>query len=139
MSLGPLQTNARLLAVSSATAATGGRDDWDEEEGAEPTDAGTSKWAGDEPAYYREVIDHTQEGDVIVRRTLWLQTQTARAAGIDTDDVLTIRTPSGSEVAIPAVAVAYSDAAERGSPDYSFEPPIVDARLETTKLELQPG
>lgn len=135
MSLGPLQVNARLSAVSTATAATGGRDDWDEEEGVEPDGAGTAKWTGDAPAYYREEIDHTEQGDVIVRRTLWLQTAVARAAGIDTDDVLTIINPNGDTVSIPAVAIAYSDARERGS----YAAPLASPEVETTKLELQPA
>ena len=139
MSLGTLQTNARLLAVASATAATGGRDDWDEDEAVEPDGAATSKWTGDEPAYYREEVDNTQPGDVLVRRTLWLQTQTAKAAGIDTDDVLTILGPDGVEFAARAQAVAYSHAHAGGSPDYDFAPPLVSPELETTRLQLQPA
>ena len=139
MSLGPLQVNARLLAVATATAATGGRDDWDEEEGVEPDGAATTKWEGDEPAYYREEVDNTQPGDVFVRRTLWVQTSTAKAAGIDTDDVLTIRAADGTEFTATAQAVAYSQASASGSPDYDFSPPLVSPEMETTRLQLRPA
>lgn len=139
MTLGPLHVNAHLLAVASATAATGGRDDWDTAEGVEPTGAATSKWTGEEPAYYQEDVDHTDPANVLVRRTLYLQTATARAAGIDTDDVLTIRGPDGTEFTTTAIAVAYSDASAGGNPDYDLTPPIVSAQMETTRLELQPA
>ena len=133
MTLGPLHVNARLTAVATATAATGGRDDWATAEGVEPAGAGTSKWTGDEPAYYREEVDRTDPAGVLVRRTLWLQTLTAREAGIDTDDTITFTGPDGQSHVATAIAVAYSDAAGQN------DTPIVSERIETTRLELQPA
>lgn len=133
MTLGPLHVNARLTFVGTATAATGGRDDWDTVEGVEPTGAGTMKWEGDEPAYYREEVDDTNPAGVLVRRTLWIQTTAARTAGIDTDDIITFTGPDGTEHTATAIAVAYSDAAEQ------YGTPIVSERIATTRLELQPA
>ena len=133
MTLGPRHVNARLTAVATATAATGGRDDWDTAENVEPAGAGTSKWSGDEPAYYREEVDRTDPAGVLVRRTLWLQTTAARTAGIDTDDVITFTGPDGTTHTATAIAVAYSDPSELNGT------PIVSERIATTRLELQPA
>lgn len=127
MSAGPPQANATLTAVTSATAATGGREDWDEPEGAEPAGAGASKWTGSEPAYYLEKVERAPDGsDVYVRRTLVLQTATARAAGIDTDDVLTFTDPTGTTRQATAQLIRYSDAP-------------ISAQLQTTRIDLQPA
>ncbi len=140
MSRGPLQTNARLTAVTSATAATGGREDWDQAEGTEPAGAGAGKWTGDEPAYYREAVEKIPQGaDVLVRRTLWLQTTTAREIGIDTDDVLTFVDPGGTTRTATAVAIAYSDASAAPAAGQPAGPALVSARLQTTRIELTPA
>lgn len=135
MSRGPLQTNATLTAVTTATAATGGRDDWDETEGVEPTGAGTSKWSGSEPVYYRESFDKL-DGNVYVRRTLWLQNQTARTIGIDSDDVLTFTAPSGISVTATVTLLAYADAGSKGQAGYALGPRRVSPGIETCRLEL---
>lgn len=134
----PLQHNARLVAVSDATAATAGRDDFFENEGTEPTGAGASKWTGDIAVYYREAIDD-KTGDVLVRRSLWLTTVDARKIGIDTDDVVTFVGPDGVQRKATAKLVAYSDA--QGSYQTGEVPSgrIVSSQIETTRLELTPA
>lgn len=131
MSRGPLQVNATITSVTGATAATGGREDWDTAEGVEPAGAGAAKWSGEEPAYYRERVEKVPQGaDVLVRRTLWLQTSAARELAIDTDDVITFTDPAGVSRKATAVAVAYADAGAAG---------IVSDRLQTTRIDLTPA
>lgn len=97
----PPQVNATLTAVNGADAGTGGRDDWDAPAAAStgttaPT--GPLKWTGDEGAYYRESTDRGRGGggpDVVDIRSLIIDSVTARATGLDTDDVLTFIDPAG--------------------------------------------
>ena len=125
------QTNARLTAVNGATAATGGRDDWDAP-GAEPAGAGAQKWIGDAPAYYQERVTRLEdtgggEANVVQARTLYLETATARAIGIDTDDVITFTDPAGVSRTGNAQVVTYSELAG------------VPSGLQTTRIELTPA
>lgn len=134
MTIGPLQANATVTAVKTASAATGGRDDWDTQEGVEPAGAEAAKWSGTELAYYREAIDKV-DGNVLVRRTLYLQTAAARTMGIDTDDVITFTGPDGVERKATAVLVAYADPTRAGE----LGGLVSDSRIATTRLELQPA
>lgn len=124
----PPQTNARLLAVHDADALTGGLDDWDTQAAPGSPPAGAQKWAGDAPAYYRETVQRTitagnvDVGDV---RILWIDSTIARAASIDTDDVLTFTDPTGVQRTARASSVARSELA--GIPSI----------LQTTRLELE--
>lgn len=123
----PPQVNARVTAIHHG----GIPDDWDR-----PAEAGAQKWAGDLPAYYREKVDRvTTAGgvNVIVRRTLWVDTAPLRRAGLldgdeplDTDDVITFAGPSGDEVRLPAIAVAASELAGA-------------APVSTTRIDLEHG
>lgn len=126
---GPPQANASLVAVLSATGATGGREDWDEPAGLEPAGAGTVKWTGSGPVYYREQTDRSagEAGvDVYTRRALYLTTGLARATGLDTDDVLVIVDPAGGQVRARATSVVLRELAG------------VPAELQTARVELQP-
>lgn len=129
----PAQVNAALVRVTSATAATGGRDDWDDAvagtapAGSEPAGAGTVKWVGEADAYLRETVrrDAGESGGVVESRILYVDTVIARAAGIDTDDVLTFRDIAGVERTARARIVARA------------ELDGIPSRLATTRLELE--
>lgn len=129
----PPQVNATLTRVTGATAATGGRDDWDaamdglEGAAAEPAGAGAVKWEGEAAAYYRESVRRGQgaTADVVEARTLYIDSHVARAASIDTDDVLTFRDPSGAERTARAGTVAIRELAG------------IPATLQTARLELE--
>lgn len=116
----PPQVNATLTAVHAAGVA----DDWDRAEA-----AGVAKWTGAAPAYLRQEVERVADTvrDVVnvhARRTLYVDTADADAAGIDTDDRLTIAY-AGSTITARAVAVARSELAG------------VPPSLQTTKLELE--
>lgn len=128
----PPQANAQLTRVTSATAATGGRDQWDSAvAGAptEPTGAGAAKWTGIADAYYSERVDRTPGDagavDVIVHHVLYIDSAVARAAGIDTDDVLTFTDPTGATRTARASSVAIR------------ELPGIPPSLQTARLELE--
>lgn len=124
----PAQANATLVRVTTATAATGGRDDWDAP-GAEPAGAGVDKWAGSVPAYYRQKVQRLQGAngpDVQTVHTVWVDTVDARRIGVDTDDVLHLVTAGGT-VHGTAQAVAYS------------ELDGVDPDLATTRIDFEPA
>lgn len=129
----PAQVNAALLRVTTATAATGGRDDWDaavagtDASSSEPAGAGVLKWSGEADAYLRETVrrDAGETGGVVEARILYVDSAVARAAGIDTDDVLTFRDVTGAERTARARIVARAELAG------------IPARLATTRLELE--
>jgi hypothetical protein len=124
----PPQVNARLVAVNGADAATGGADDWDSP--ASPgAPAGSLKWDGGADAYYRETERRLEDGGnttVVAVRELYVDTTVARAASIDTDDVITFLDPAGVERTGRALIVTRSELA--GIPE----------ALQTTRLELEP-
>lgn len=122
----PPQTNATLTRVTQASAAERGRDDWDTP-GVEPTGGGASKWTGSAAAYYREAVQRVvTDGDVnlIPVRTLYVGSDVALAAGIDTNDVLRFTTTDGRT--IDAVARVVSIA----------QLPGVPAAVQTARLDL---
>jgi hypothetical protein len=93
----PTQVNATLTGVTGATAATGGRDDWDAP-ATEPAGAGPVKWTGSAGAYLRESVQRVvTDGnvDVVPLSILYIDTAVADAAGVDTDDVLSFTGPDG--------------------------------------------
>jgi len=116
----PPQVNATLTQVQGA----GTVDDWDT-----PAAAGSVKWSGDADAYYREKLERLADAgevNVLVHRTLWIDTRDARDAGLDTDDVLTFTNPAGVSQTAKAIAVAYS------------ELDGIPRDLQTTRIDLQP-
>lgn len=120
--------NATLVGVTSATAATGGRDDWDAP--AEPAGAGSTKWTGEAPAYYRQDVERVvgpNGVDVVEVRELIIDSAVARAAGVDTDDVVRFIDSAGVEQTARASAIAVR------------ELDGIPATLQTTKLELEPA
>lgn len=123
----PPQVNATLTRVAGATAATGGRDDWDEPAGQEPAGAGAQKWTGAEEAYLREKVERIRDGQTVTNvtvRTLIIDTSVYRAIGIDTDDVVTYTGPDGEEQSSTCEAIAASELAG------------IPLALQTTRLEL---
>lgn len=107
----PPYTNARLVAVIAATAASGGRDDWDTP-GVEPTGAGASKWSGDQAAYYRQSVRRVAGAageDVVSVRVLYIDSHVARLTGVDTDDVIVFTDYAGAEHRARAAAVAVAE------------------------------
>lgn len=124
----PPQVNARLTAVTTATAAVSrAREDWDQPAGVEPSGAGASKWTGDAPAYYREAsrfVPGAGGATVVAERVLYIDSAVAREAGLDTDDVLTFTDPTGATVQARAVVIAVS------------ELPGIPDELQTARLEL---
>lgn len=120
------QSNARLVAVTSATAARGDRDDWDQAAGVEPAGAGTSKWTGDVPAYYRQDVQRVLGGDANVTRvrTLYVESAVARAAGLDNDDVVTFVDDAGVTRTATARVVSVRTLAS------------IPLGLQTTRLDL---
>jgi hypothetical protein len=134
--MSPPQVNATLTSITGATAATGGRDDWDAArtavaagggaQPAEPADAGPVKWTGAVRCYYRPVLERTA-GDMVERRTLIIPTTIALAAGLDTDDVVTF-TVDGDATPTSARARMVSTPRLAGIPD----------SLQTARLELAP-
>ena len=97
------------MRVLQATAATGGRADWDEPAGVEPAGAGAAKWAGAADAYYTVKSQFTAGADganVTATRRLIIDSAIARASGVDTDDVVTWTGASGGTARVVAVAIA---------------------------------
>lgn len=104
----PAQVNAQLVSIAPATAATGGRDDW-ETPGTDPGAGAAAKWTGSIAAYYREHRTRLQGGgadDVVFERTVWVNTSQLPAA-LDTDDVITI-TYAGATITGTAAMIARS-------------------------------
>jgi hypothetical protein len=129
----PTQVNAMLTAVNGADAGTGGRDDWDAPVAASsPASAATGpvKWTGSADAYYGERIQRVPDGaggvNIIAIRRLIVDSAIARAAGIDTDDVVTFTNPAGVVVHARAAAIRVA------------ELDGVSAGLQTTRLDLEP-
>jgi hypothetical protein len=124
----PPQVNARLTGVTTATAArTMAREDWDQAAGVEPAGAGTVKWSGDAPAYYREAtrfVPGAAGATVISERVLYVDSRVVREAGIDTDDVLSFTDPAGVARTARAIVIAVSE--------LDGVPP----ELQTARLEL---
>lgn len=119
----PPQANALLTLVTGASAATGGRDDWDA-----PAPAGDApvKWAGEEPAYYTEDARFTPAADGAdhtTTRKLIVDTHIARDIAIDTDDVVTWTGAGAGTARVTAIAFRELE----GLP----------LELQTTKLELE--
>jgi len=105
----PAQTNARLTRVGSATAKTGGRDDWDQAAGVEPAGANTEKWAGAAPAYYTATSRFTpgpDGADFTATRRLIIDSTVARASGVDADDVVTWTGAGAGTARVIAVSIA---------------------------------
>lgn len=120
--MAPPQTNATLTAIAGAGAA----DDWDR-----PASAGASKWTGSIRAYYREKVDRVANGqggvDVLVRRTLWVETADLPDE-LDTDDALTFRVDGDAADQIgTARTVARSRLPAAGVP----------SALQTTRMDLE--
>lgn len=131
----PLQVNATLTAVTGASAATGGRDDWDESPGLPTIDA-PSKWTGSEDAYLLERRRNvwTPDGiDVVDERALIIDSDLAVTIGIDTDDVLTFTGPTGATYTARAASVAVRVAQAAGAPQR------VANGLQTTRIDLTPA
>lgn len=121
----PAQVNATLTAVHGADAETGGRDDWDAPAAQDGTPNGAEKWTGTADAYYRQ--DVTRVGpDVLEVRVLYVDSAIARAAGIDTDDVLSFTDPAGNPRTARAAVVAIRELAG------------IPGDLQTARLELEP-
>lgn len=127
----PAQINAELVAVNGADAGTGGRDDWDAPAPASSSSSpatGPAKWAGSVGAYYTETSERRAGGagpDVVTVAYLIIDTAAARAAGVDTDDVLTFIDPAGVERTARAARIRFA------------ELDGIPAELATTKLELE--
>jgi hypothetical protein len=93
----PPQTNATVITVGEAHAATGGAvDDWDVQVPApaagSPALAALTKWSGAVRAYYRETGERVSVNgstDVALKRELILDTADVLAMHLDTDDVIT--------------------------------------------------
>lgn len=135
------RTNATLVRVLEATAATGGRDDWDQAlsgatgAGAEPSGAGALKAQGPWRVYYRErnerPVTQTLGGDRIDRhtvRTVYGPGDQLAGVALDTDDVLVLvldRDPT-VEVTATAQAVARNDT------------PGLPAIVRSTRIDLTP-
>lgn len=115
----PPQVNATITRVQAATAATGGRDDWDESMAnvaapAEPAGAGAEKWAGTAKAFLEEKASRSFEAgndDVLERRILHVDSVDARAMGLDTNDVITFTDPAGIVRQATAAAIAIAELA----------------------------
>lgn len=123
----PPQTNATLTRIGSATAATGGRDDWDEPAGEEPAGADAAKWTGAAGAYYTEHNAFTPGlggADRTATRALIVDSSVARAAGVDTDDVVTFM-HAGGQVVSRVTGVAIRELAG------------IPVELQTARLELE--
>lgn len=131
----PLQVNATLTAVTGASAATGGRDDWDEAPAGPAGDA-PSKWTGSADAYLlqRRRNVWTPDGiDIVEERALIIDSDVATVIGIDTDDVLTFTGPTGDVYAARAASVAVRTAQAAGAPQR------VANGLQTTRIDLTPA
>lgn len=122
------QVNATLTLVNDASAAAGGRDDWDQP-GVEQPGAGAVKWQGDEPAYYRESVQRTYgpEANVVKTRTLWVSAAASRVIDVDTDDVLTFTDPAGVAQTARVLTVA------------RHELDSIPPELQTCRLDLEPA
>lgn len=127
------QANATLTTVTGASAATGGRDDWDDVDAWDDTDdtvpAGDApaKWEGSVRAYYSESLARSADGatqDTYLRRRLILETVDADV--IDTDDVITLELDDrpGEPITARARLVERRRLAR------------IPSRLQTTRLEL---
>lgn len=117
----PAQVNAVITAVNGA----GTADDWDR-----PGSAGSPKWTGEAPAYYREKIDRERvEGavNVFLRRELIVDTDVYDELELDTDDVITFARDGGSSSTSSAVSIRRADL--DGIP----------AELRTTLIRLEDG
>lgn len=123
----PPQVNATLTKITGATAATGGRDDW-WTPGDGPAGEAPEKWTGEAGAYYQEKVTRTADGPGYAR-VLYIESAVARAAGLDTDDVLTFTGPDGVERVERVAIVAIRELA-------GLSPSLQTARLE---LELAPA
>lgn len=120
----PPQVNARLVKVTGQ----GTADDWDR-----AAAAGAVKWENPSlelNAYYRERVDRISTGDrvdVLVRRTLFVDTDLADRLELDTDDVVELVNDAGVTVRSPARTVARSRLAGVPGP------------LQTTRIDLEDG
>lgn len=133
----PPQTNATLTAITGATAATGGRDDWDEaldavEDAtrpvAEPAGAGAEKWTGSVRAYYRERVVRDFTGDatnVTPTATLYVDTADLDGTVLDTDDVIVLELDGVGQRTATASAIAASRLAG------------IPGTVATTRIELR--
>lgn len=120
----PLQVNSRLTRIVSA----GSAPDWDE-----PGSAGAEKWAGSEPAYYREHLEREVDAggatsSVLTRRTLILGHDGTALPHIDTNDIL--------EFDVDELGAMTGSARAIGG----RQPlPGLSAELSTARIELEPA
>lgn len=127
----PPQVNARLTKVTGATAATGGRDDFDDPVdagGDEPAGAGATKWEGRVAAYFQEKVERRGNGgavDVSERRTVYVDTADIDTMSLDTDDVITLELEGTGTLTARATAIAASRLAG------------VPRNLQTTRIDLE--
>lgn len=125
----PPQVNAKLTAVKTATAAKGGRDNWDNPT-VEPSGSGAVKWSGEAPAYSTDGLSRVQGVNgpsIAIVRVLYVDSSIAVAANIDTDDIIEWTDHNG--VARSGEAKIVSVRQLSGIPQ----------ELQTTRIELQPG
>lgn len=116
----PLQENATVTKVVDPGAASGvGSDDWDA-----AADAPTEKWTGSVRAYYREKIDRRPGVDVLVIRTLIIDTADYDDLGIDTDDIVTFTVDGAAQTTGTAALVSVARLAG------------IASDLQTTRIEL---
>jgi len=126
----PPQVNATLTKVTTATAATGGRDDWDAANAGltgpalEPAGSGTLKWQGRAGAYFQQTIRQTTDG-LVGADVLYLDSAVVREAGLDTDDVIAFTDSAGVQHVGTATIVALRELAG------------VPRELQTTRIELE--
>jgi hypothetical protein len=129
--MAPPQANATISKVTAATAATGGRDDWDTSTvttPAEPAGSGAVKWTGAARCYYRERTVKSAAGgelNVELSRTVILETAAFDAMTLDTDDVLTLERDGKAPLTARASVIERRALAR------------IPAHLQTTRLELE--
>ena len=117
----PPQVNAHVTRVVGQ----GTADDWDR-----PASDGAQKWVGRAAAYYREKVDRVTDGagsvNVLVRRTVWVDTSDLDAMALDTDDVITIEPDGRPAITSPARTIARSALADAPT-------------VSTTRIDLEDG
>lgn len=132
----PAQINATLTHITAATAASGGRDDWDEARAAdtnqtpvsEPAGTGAVKWEGYAGAYLTDGlirVDGPNGPKIGTVRVLYIDSAIAVAADLDTDDVLEFTDQNGREMTGEADMVAVRQLAG------------IPGNLQTTRIQLR--
>ncbi len=132
----PAQINATLTRITAATAASGGRDDWDEAriatdtdtDTAEPAGTGAVKWEGHAGAYLTDGlirVDGPNGPRVGTVRVLYIDSAIAVTAALDTDDVIEFTDQNGREMSGEADMVAIRQLAG------------IPGNLQTTRIQLR--